>query len=433
MREGLVSWSVETLLLALIVIGVLCALYVAVKAFQQSPKWGVLFALGPALFYGIMLYAGWLVAGLVVMATQLYFVRQPYNWKSWGRIYVYMVLCWAGGTWITGRESGWLPFRSTDAAAQVAQAGASRGPAATEDFLPMEGGRIWYRKVGTGTGLPVIVVHGGPGLGSFHLKAFEALGDERAVVRYDQLGAGRADRAVDTALFTMPRYARELDSLRAALGFEKVHLIGHSLGAMLAFEYYQANPQRVASLTLTSPILDTPAWVRATRELIKTLPDTLQQAIAASETSGDYDSPDYHTAAYDFSTRYIWRRPIEVELDSMKKSLGIDPYWHMWGPSDFTVTGTLRDVSVTRRLRRIAVPTLYTVGQYDALDSAMVRRYSTLTPGAQFALITDAAHTATWDNPEEIVRVVRRFLAGVETPAAPDSAARADSTPPTRP
>src|SRR5438034_6147179 len=125
-------------------------------------------------------------------------------------------------------------------------------------MLRVADGRIWYKITGTGRGTPVILLHGGPGYSSFYLKPFEALGTDRPVVRYDQLGGGKSDRISDTTLFTIAHFVRELDSLRTALGFQKVHLVGHSWGTILAVEYYREHADHVASLTLASPALDIP-------------------------------------------------------------------------------------------------------------------------------------------------------------------------------
>jgi len=81
-------------------------------------------------------------------------------------------------------------------------------------MLPVQGGRIWYRVSGTGHGTPVIVLHGGPGYSSYYLKPFEDLGNDRPVVRYDQLGAGKSDRITDSTLFTIGHFVRELEALR---------------------------------------------------------------------------------------------------------------------------------------------------------------------------------------------------------------------------
>lgn len=127
-----------------------------------------------------------------------------------------------------------------------------------EAYLAVPGGKIWYRKSGAATGTPVILLHGGPGFSSYYLKPLEALGTDRPVVRYDQLGGGKSDRTSDTTMFTIAHFVAELDSLRSALGYDEVHLVGHSWGTILGVEYYKAHPNRVASLTLASAALDIP-------------------------------------------------------------------------------------------------------------------------------------------------------------------------------
>jgi len=58
-----------------------------------------------------------------------------------------------------------------------------------EGYIPVTGGRVWYRIVGAGTGIPLLTLHGGPGANSAYLESLSALADERPVVFYDQLGA----------------------------------------------------------------------------------------------------------------------------------------------------------------------------------------------------------------------------------------------------
>src|SRR3954470_13840449 len=110
-----------------------------------------------------------------------------------------------------------------------------------EAMLPIRGGRIWYKRSGTRTGTPMVLLHGGPGAGSYYLKPFEAIGDDRPVIRYDQLGAGKSTRLTDTTLMNIPRFVEELDSLRRALAIDKWFLNGQSWGTVLALEYYKAH------------------------------------------------------------------------------------------------------------------------------------------------------------------------------------------------
>ena len=46
-----------------------------------------------------------------------------------------------------------------------------------EGRLPVPGGSVWYKVSGDGSGTPVVLLHGGPGLSSYYLKPFEELGD----------------------------------------------------------------------------------------------------------------------------------------------------------------------------------------------------------------------------------------------------------------
>jgi proline-specific peptidase len=284
------------------------------------------------------------------------------------------------------------------------------GAASRGGYLAVPGGRIWYRKTGTGTGTPVILVHGGPGYSSFYLKSLEALGDDRPVIRYDQLGGGKSGPLTDTTQMTIAHFVEELDSLRSALGYDRVHILGHSWGTILGFEYYRAHPEHVASLTLGSAALDIPLWERNARRLVGTLSDSAQHAIQVREAEQNFTAPDYQRALEEFYGKYVWRRPVAADLDSTLATINGLIYNYMQGPSEFLITGTLKTYDVTSSLGTIRVPTLYTVGEFDEADPPTIRRFAARTPGARVEVIPGAAHITTWDNPEGMVRVVREFL-----------------------
>src|SRR6266545_6181290 len=279
-----------------------------------------------------------------------------------------------------------------------------------EAYLPVDGGKVWYRVVGTGTATPAILLHGGPGFGSYYMKPLERLSSDRKVVRYDQLGAGASDRLTDTAKMTIPHFVAELESLRSHLGYEKVHLIGHSWGTILGLEYYRAHPEHVASLTLASPALDIPAWEKNARQLLTTLSDSAQRAIRIREAEKKYDAPDYQSALMEFYGKYVWRHPDSVNLDSIFKTVNQTLYNYMQGPSEFTITGTLKRYDATPFLKDVKVPVLYTVGEFDEANPKIVKRFSSLTPGSRYAMLAGAAHMSEWDAPEAMTKEIGDFL-----------------------
>ena len=276
--------------------------------------------------------------------------------------------------------------------------------------LAVPDGTIWYRIVGTGNGIPLVLLHGGPGFSSYYLKPLEELGDERPVVRYDQLGGGKSDRISDTTLFTIAHFVNELDSLRRKLGVEQWHVLGHSWGTILAVEYYRAHPDRVLSLTLASPVLDIPAYEQHARDLLKTLPDSTQKAIAKAEAAKQYESPEYQNAMNVFYGLYLFRHPVQADLDSTFATANLGIYNYMQGPSEFTITGTLKAWDANALLPTIAVPTLLTVGEFDEVGPELVKAAAAKIPGAGFAVFGGAAHLTTWDARDDMLRTVREFL-----------------------
>jgi proline iminopeptidase len=216
-------------------------------------------------------------------------------------------------------------------------------------------------------------------------------------------------------LFTVDHFVRELDSLRTSLGVEQWHLLGHSWGTMLAVEYYKLHPERVASLTLAGAALDIPAWEKNARELVTTLSTAAQRAVRFAESSKKYDDSLYQAALMEFYGKYMMRRPVPADLDSTMATYNMAIYHYMQGPSEFTITGTLKDYDATPFLKQINVPVLYTVGEFDAANPAIVQRFAGMTPGAKFVVLSGAAHITPWDARDENVRVVRDFLRSVDS------------------
>lgn len=279
--------------------------------------------------------------------------------------------------------------------------------------LAVPGGRIWYRVVGDGTGTPLILVHGGPGISSVYLTSMEALGDERPVVRYDQLGAGRSDVVTDTSLFTIRRFVEELETLRRHLALDRVHLYGHSWGSIVVMEYYRAHPEHVASLTLASEVLDTQAFFGNMRRLVSQMPDSMIQARRLQEEGQPYDTVAYRAGAR-WMNRHTTLKPVRAEAETLASTVNDAIATYMNGTSLFKPDGTLRDYDSTPLLRKVTVPVLFTVGEFDFVSPDSVKRLARATPGARFAMIPGAAHMMQWDNAPANNDAVRSFLREVD-------------------
>lgn len=309
---------------------------------------------------------------------------------------------------------GETPNKEIDSAAAADSLGAHTALASREGYVTVPGGRVWYRVVGNRDATPLLLLHGGPGVPSNYLNPLLALADERPVIIYDQLGAGKSDQPTDTSLWHAERFVRELQVLRDSLGLAELHLYGHSWGTMLAADYLATNPAGVKSVTFASPALSTARWTADADSLKKLLPDSVQRAIASGERRGDFDSPAYQSAVQAYYQKFVTMRPIGLDAESSVTRIAVPIYMQMWGPSEFTSTGNLKTYDATPHLPAIRIPALFTAGEFDEATPATTRYYASLVPGAEFAMISGAAHMTTNDNPAETIRILREWLRKVD-------------------
>ena len=297
----------------------------------------------------------------------------------------------------------------------VLSACADKGLDPGEGYIDVEGGRVWYRVVGSGNETPLLLLHGGPGAPSYYLNPLEKVAEDRPVIFYDQLGAGRSDRPTDPALWRVDRFVNELAQVREALDLHEVHILGHSWGTMLAVDYMLTNPEGVQSLILASPALSVQRWSDDAKRLIAGLPDTLQTVIERHENAGTTDDPEYQDAVMEYYKRYLSRSdPWSPDLESTFENFNFEIYGLMWGPSEFTATGSLSAYEREDVLPELDLPVLFTAGRFDEATPGTVEHFQSLVPNSRIAIFENSAHMTMLDEPEAYVDTVRNFLNEVD-------------------
>jgi proline iminopeptidase len=285
-----------------------------------------------------------------------------------------------------------------------------------EGYIPVAGGRIWYQVVGEGTGTPLLLVHGGPGGTSCGMTPLKALGDERRVIFYDQLGTGRSDRTTDSTLWETHRFLDEIDSIRSHLKLDRLHLYGRSWGGSVVAEYLiTRQPQGIVSAVLASPLISTSQWIADADTLRMELPAELQRVLVQHESAGTFDAPEYLAATDSFYARFMSRKQPPVRFPECEGVTGNDTiYRYMWGPTEFVATGNLKTFERAERLREITVPVLFITGEFDEARPPTVRGFHQQVSGSEFEMIEGSGHSLEKDNPEQVLRVLRTWLRGVD-------------------
>ena len=284
-----------------------------------------------------------------------------------------------------------------------------------EGYVQVKGGKVWYRIVGTGNKTPIVLLHGGPGSASNYLQPLAALGKDRPVIFIDQLGCGKSDRISDTSLMTTASFVEELEQLRQSLGLTDYYLYGHSWGTMLGMDYYLKYPKGIKALLFNSPLFSTVLWIKDADTLITGLPDSVQAIIHQTNQTKDYSSPAYQQATLVYYAHFLTRKPEDSrELNNNDQAFGRNVYEYMWGPSEFTCEGNLKQYDRVKELSGISIPTLFIAGEYDEARPSTVRFYQQKVKGSSFVLVHNSGHVTMHDNPKENIEAIEDFLNQVD-------------------
>ena len=288
-----------------------------------------------------------------------------------------------------------------------------------EGYVNVEGGKIWYKIVGDGEGIPLLILHGGPGGRSCGMiPGFSLLSNERPLIFYDQLGSGNSDRPGDSTLWELDRFVEEIDPLRKALNLDELHILGHSCGSTILIEYLiTKKPKGIKSVIFSSPYISGPDWIKDSKILLTQLPTDVQDTIAKYEATKNYTSLQYLAAADSFNIRYLMRNTNSPLVDLECKNVqGFNSaiYNYMWGPNEFTVNGTLMDFDRTPDLDKINEPILFIAGEFDEARSETMYKFQKLSNNANVEIIDDAAHMTMIDQPDKVAEAIGRFLKKVE-------------------
>ena len=263
-----------------------------------------------------------------------------------------------------------------------------------------DGGSLFVQELGSG--LPLIVLHGGPGMDHTTFRPYlDPLAEDFRVLYVDQRGQGRSER-VDPATLTLEVFARDIDLLAEALGLDEYAVLGHSFGAIVT-TWHAVN-------------LGT-----ATAYVISGGGDSSEKLLADVEASLEAMGE----AGVPVAASWEQEKTVETE-EELKELVRVQMPFHFAGNpppgyGDETV-GTphvLRhfanvgygDFDFTPDLGRAEKPTLVVVGEKDRTTttrSARVLREG--IAGSELVVISGVGHMSFVEAQDEYLEAVRGFL-----------------------
>ncbi len=261
------------------------------------------------------------------------------------------------------------------------------------DQIEIEGIRIAYQRAGTGP--PLVLLHGIYDDSRTWRPQIEGLSDEFTVVAWDAPGCGQSSDPPET--FYLSDWADTLAGFITALGLERPHVLGLSLGSMFALELYRRHPTVPRSLMLASAYA---GWVGSlSPEMVE---QRKQRALREIDQPPEQWIPDWIP---ELLTSH-------APAGAADEVIAVMSEFHPAGAR--TMVKTLADVDLRDALPLIAVPTLLLYGGADTRAPLTVAEdLHARIPGSRLVVLPGIGHMSNVDAPDLFNAEARRFLRSI--------------------
>ncbi len=257
----------------------------------------------------------------------------------------------------------------------------------------VNGVELHYVEVGGGDPVLMIMGFGGDHLAwGFQVPALSA---RYRVIAFDNRGAGQS--SVPDVPYSTRMMADDAVGLLDALGVERAHVIGASMGGMIAQEVALGHPGRVRSLQLHCTYARPDGYMQALMEAWRTM-----------RTKASPEEWLRTVALWLFSPRTYNERPDFIEMVIQTGLASAHP---------FSLTGFLRQGEAVRghdaldRLRGLTHPTLVSVAEDDVLvPPRFARELAAAVPAAELRVIEGAGHAYFWERADVFNAMCLEFL-----------------------
>ena len=283
-------------------------------------------------------------------------------------------------------------------------------PPTEKGYKIINGVSLYYETIGDG--IPIVVVHGGPGLDhSYLLPQMGELANGYKLIFYDQRAMGKSSADFDTSLMTMNSFVEDLEGIRKAFGLDKMNLMGHSWGGLVSMFYAIKYPSHLQSLILVNT---TPASSRL-RNLsfaVMSSKTTKEDSIAQSQIAETEGFKKRDPAAMAKFFRLLFRISFHNKQYSDSLTLAFDSSYSAKSAMvrQLSRDTTLRSYDIHTRLDTIQCSALIIGGSDDAVVLGTNEQIHDHIRGSQYVLLPGCGHFPYIEAGEKFFPLVREFL-----------------------
>ncbi|MCY2687326.1 alpha/beta fold hydrolase [Salinimicrobium sp. TH3] len=276
-------------------------------------------------------------------------------------------------------------------------------------FMEADGNLLHYRIFGTGS--PLLIINGGPGMSSEgFIPLAKELSANNKVILYDQRGTGHSKMAkIDASSMNIDLLVNDLELLRKHLELEEWIILGHSFGGMLAYAYAAKFPERVkAMIQSSSGGMDLTLFSQfdITAALTATERDSLRfysEKIASGDTTRatQLKRAEFLAHAYVYNKKHI---PVIAKRLTQGNRTINSLLWNDMRQRNFDAKSGLQNFQK---------PVLILHGENDVVNPELSHQAHQLLPGSRLVLLPNTGHYGWLDAKELYFSAISKFLSGL--------------------
>lgn len=278
---------------------------------------------------------------------------------------------------------------------------------AEEGFIKINGSDIYYKMIGSGD--PMIVIHGGPVLDhSYLLPHFEKLAESHRLIFYDQRACGKSSIELDSSSMSITGFTYDIEQLRQSLQLEKINLLGHSWGGLLAMQYAINYPQHLNHLILSNSMpASTATWQKEEGELASKI--TREDSVARAQILSSPEMKERKASAIKKLMLLSFKAQFHNKemLDSLNLHIPDD---FMARSAKFSYLGKdLVSFDLYKELATLQTPTLIIYGEDEPAAVISGKELETTIPGSKLVIIKKSGHFPFVEQPEIYFKAINTF------------------------
>ena len=285
-------------------------------------------------------------------------------------------------------------------------------------YVTVNGAKLWVVLVGQGE--PLIIIPGGPGGSHIGYRTFDSLAKDNEIIYFDAFGRGKSDTAKNVKEYSLERDIDDIEGLRKALHFEKLNVLGHSYGGLVAQGYALKYPEHVSHLILANTFHSYIMWQanddNSNHEIKTNYPEVWDSLMIIREKGAVSSDPAhqelYAKVPYGFLYAYNPENFVSRGRKPYPNSFNSKLYYQMVGKDgDFIVGNDIGNFDYRKELKNLKMPVLIYGGRYDRVAvPVMMEKFKEYCPQAKFVMFEKSGHNPQIEQSGKLFPLIDNFL-----------------------